>query len=142
MFQGNYKMFEAKKYNNKDILNFCNKRFYKYKLYYNKYIKNYYKRFNLDLDNFEKFENGFVYKIYNCTFYIISFKNLENFIKELLEKEYQIKNPVLQNDNLSIDKSYYQKYNFIKKKFVSNKKYSVEKKFREIIKLESFLNIK
>lgn len=142
MFQGNYKMFEAKKYNYRDILNFCNKRFYKYKLNYNKYIKNYYKRFNLDLDNFEKFENGFVYKIYNCTFYIISFKNLENFIKELLEKEYQIKNPVLQNDNLSIDKSYYQKYNFIKKKFVSNKKYSVEKKFREIIKLESFLNIK
>ena len=91
MFQGNYKMFEAKKYNYRDILNFCNKRFYKYKLNYNKYIKNYYKRFNLDLDNFEKFENGFVYKIYNCTFYIISFKNLENFIKELLEKEYQIK---------------------------------------------------
>ena len=142
MFQGNYKMFEAKKYNNKDILNFCNKRFIEFKFNYNKYIENYYKRFNLDLNYFEKLGHGFVYKSNNCAFYIASFENLQNFIKELFEKEYQIKNPVLQNDNLSIDKSYYQKYNFIKKKFVSNKKYSVEKKFREIIKLESFLNIK
>ena len=142
MFQGNYKMFEAKKYNNKDILNFCNKRFFKFKFNYNKYIKNYYKRFNLELDNFEKFENGFVYKIDNCTFYIISFKNLQKFIKVLLEKEYQIKNPVLQNDNLSINKSYYRQYNFVKKKFIIKNKYPVEKKFREIIKLENFLNIK
>jgi len=142
MFQGNYKMFEAKKYNNKDILNLCNKRFIKFKFNYNKYIENYYKRFNLDLNYFEKLGHSFVYKSNNCAFYIASFENLQNFIKELFEKEYQIKNPVLQNDNLSIDKSYYQKYNFIKKKFVSNKKYSVEKKFREIIKLESFLNIK
>ena len=142
MFQSNYKIFEAKKYNNRDILNFCNKRFFDFKLYYNEYIKNYYKRFNLDLNNFEKFESGFVYKIDNCTFYIISFKNLQKFIKELLEKEYQIKNPVLQNDNLTINKSYYQQYNFVKKKFLSNKNYPTEKKFREIIKLESFLNIK
>ena len=112
------------------------------KINYNKYIKNYYKRFNLDLNCFEKLEHGFVYKSNNCRFYIASFENLQNFIKELFEKEYKIKNPELQNDNLSIDKSYYQKYNFIKKKFVSNKKYSVDKKFKEIIKLESFLNIK
>ena len=80
MFQSNYKIFEAKKYNNRDILNFCNKRFFDFKLYYNEYIKNYYKRFNLDLNNFEKFESGFVYKIDNCTFYIISFKNLQKFV--------------------------------------------------------------
>ncbi len=142
IFQGNYKMFEAKKYNNRDILNFCNERFFNFKLSYNKYIKNYYKKFNLELDNFEKLENSFVYKINNCAFYIASFENLQNFIKELFGKEYQIMNPVLQNDNLSINKSYYRQYNFVKKKFIIKNKYPVEKKFREIIKLENFLNIK
>ena len=142
IFQGNYKMFEAKKYNNRDILNFCNERYSNFKLSYNKYIKNYYKIFNLDLNNFGKLENGFVYKLNNRTFYIAPFENLQNFIKEILGKEYQIKNPVLQNNNLSINKTYYQKYNFVKKKFLSKKKYPVEKKFKEIIKLEKFLNIK
>ena len=142
IFQGNYKMFEAKKYNNRDILNFCNERYSNFKLSYNKYIKDYYKIFNLDLNNFGKLENGFVYKINNRTFYIAPFENLQNFIKEILGKEYQIKNPVLQNNNLSINKTYYQKYNFVKKKFLSKKKYPVEKKFKEIIKLEKFLNIK
>ena len=142
IFQGNYKMFEAKKYNNRDILNFCNERYSNFKLSYNKYIKNYYKIFNLDLNNFGKLENGFVYKLNNCTFYIAPFENLQNFIKEVLGKEYQIKNPVIQNNNLSINKTYYQKYNFVKKKFLSKKKYPVEKKFKEIIKLEKFLNIK
>ena len=142
IFQGNYKMFEAKKYNNRDILNFCNERYSNFKLSYNKYIKDYYKIFNLDLNNFGKLENGFVYKLNNRTFYIAPFENLQNFIKEILGKEYQIKNPVLQNNNLSINKTYYQKYNFVKKKFLSKKKYPVEKKFKEIIKLEKFLNIK
>ena len=141
IFQGNYKMFKAKKYNNRDILNFCNERFFNFKLSYNKYIKNYYKIFDLDLNSFEKLENGFVYKLNNRTFYVSSFENLQNFIKELFGKEYQIKNPVLQNNNLSINKSYYQKYNFVKKKFLSKKKHPIEKKFREIIKLENFLNI-
>ena len=49
------------------------------------------------------------------------FENLQNFIEELFEKEYQIKNPVLQNYNLSINKSYYQQYNFVKKKFLLKK---------------------
>ncbi len=142
IFQGNYRMFEAKKYNNRDILNFCNERYSNFKLSYNKYIKNYYKIFNLDLNNFGKLENGFVYKLNNRTFYIAPFENLQNFIKEVLGKEYQIKNPVIQNNNLSINKTYYQKYNFVKKKFLSKKKYPVEKKFKEIIKLEKFLNIK
>ena len=142
IFQGNHKMFETKKYNNRDILNFCNERFFNFKLSYNKYIKNYYKIFKLDLNNFEKLENSFVYRLNNSTFYITSFENLQNFIEELFEKEYQIKNPVLQNYNLSINKSYYQQYNFVRKKFILENKFPVEKKFREIIKLENFLNIK
>ena len=141
IFQGNYQMFKAKNYNNTDILNFCNNSFHKFKLSYNKFIRDYYKRFNLRLRDFKKIENGFMYEFNNCTFYIASFKNLESFIKEVLEKEYQIKNSELQNDNLSLNKSYYQQYNFVKKNFLSNKKYSIENKFRYIIDLEKFLNI-
>lgn len=141
IFQGHYQMFKTKNYNNTDILNFCNNRFHKFKLSYNKFIRDYYKKFNLRLRDFKKIENGFMYEFNNCTFYIASFKNLESFIKEVLEKEYKIKNSELQNDNLSLNKSYYQQYNFVKKNFLSNKKYSIENKFRNIIDLEKFLNI-